>query len=256
MSAETEEAYIWRLSMENGAMGIAFELGIAKVNKYASRESGDTAEVVERPGGGVSVVIVDGQGSGLAAKSLSLLLTAKAVTLIKEGVRDGAVARAVHDSLLTYRGGKVSAGLDIISTDLRHKHLVVTRNGTTPVMVITQGSMTIMPPTEGPIGIYPFTRPSVTRLPLEAGVQIWAVTDGVVSAGRKWGEPRVAFDEVVPEIASSSDDVNQQALRLLERAVKADRGRPADDMTVATLKIVDQPVENAVRTLHLVFPTT
>src|SRR6187401_2723332 len=101
-------------------MRLTLELGIAKINKYASRESGDTAEVVERPGGGLSVVVVDGQGSGAAAKALSMLLTAKAVSLLKEGVRDGAVARAVHDTLLAYRGGKVSASLDILSADLKH----------------------------------------------------------------------------------------------------------------------------------------
>ena len=90
-------------------MGLQITLAIAKTNKYASRESGDTAELIERPGGGFSVVTVDGQGSGGAAKTLSLLITAKAVSLLKEGVRDGAVARAVHDYLFAYRHGKVSA---------------------------------------------------------------------------------------------------------------------------------------------------
>lgn len=236
-------------------MPLAFELGIAKVNKYASRESGDTAEVVERPGGGVSMVIVDGQGSGAGAKALSLLLTAKAVALIKEGVRDGAVARAVHDSLLTYRGGKVSAGLDIISTDFKHRHLVVTRNGTTPVIVQRNGETMVLPASEGPIGIYPFTRPSVTRLPLESGVQVWAVTDGIIGAGRRYGEPSLALDQVIPDIAASELNANEQAQRLLSRAMEADRGRPQDDMTVATLKIVEQIGESAMRTLHLVFPT-
>ncbi|MEA2594599.1 MAG: hypothetical protein QOF01_1068, partial [Thermomicrobiales bacterium] len=84
-------------------MALAIDVAIAKTNKYASRDSGDTAEVVERPGGGVSVVVVDGQGSGPAAKTLSMLLSSKAVSLLKEGVRDGAVARAVHDSLFAFR---------------------------------------------------------------------------------------------------------------------------------------------------------
>lgn len=237
-------------------MALAIEVGIAKVNKYASRESGDTAEVVERPGGGVSIVIVDGQGSGGAAKALSLLLTAKAVALLKEGVRDGAVARAVHDTLLTYRGGKVSAGLDIISTDFKHRYLVITRNGTTPAVVMQGSETTVVLATEGPIGIYPFTRPSVLRLPLEPGVQVWAVTDGIVGAGRRWGEAPIVFDEVIPPIAESGLNANEQAQRLLDSAIRADRGRPSDDMTVATLKIVEQRVDSGVRTLHLVLPTT
>jgi serine phosphatase RsbU (regulator of sigma subunit) len=237
-------------------MALAIELGIAKVNKYASRESGDTAEVVERPGGGVSVVIVDGQGSGAAAKALSLLLSAKAVSLLKEGVRDGAVARAVHDTLLTYRGGKVSAGLDIISTDFKHRHLVITRNGTTPLVVMNGEETTVAAAAEGPIGIYPFTRPCVLRLPLEPGVQVWAVTDGIVGAGVRWGEAPFALEEAILPIADSELNANEQAQRLLECAMRADRGRPSDDMTVATLKVVEQKVEPGIRTLHLFLPTS
>lgn len=48
-------------------------VAVAKVGKYAAGISGDSVEVVERPrGGGVSVIIVDGQGgSGRAAKRTS-----------------------------------------------------------------------------------------------------------------------------------------------------------------------------------------
>ena len=47
------------------------QIGIAKINKYASSESGDTLEVVERPNGGLSVVLADGQTSGRGAKVIS-----------------------------------------------------------------------------------------------------------------------------------------------------------------------------------------
>jgi len=43
-------------------------VGISKVSKYAVSDSGDTAEVVERPNGGLSVVLADGQSSGRGAK--------------------------------------------------------------------------------------------------------------------------------------------------------------------------------------------
>ena len=44
------------------------QIAVAKTNKYASMESGDTLEVVERPNGGLSVVLSDGQTSGKGAK--------------------------------------------------------------------------------------------------------------------------------------------------------------------------------------------
>ena len=39
------------------------KLAVAKINKYATSESGDSVEVVERPNGGISVVMADGQSS-------------------------------------------------------------------------------------------------------------------------------------------------------------------------------------------------
>jgi serine phosphatase RsbU (regulator of sigma subunit) len=235
-------------------MAHSIELGIAKVNKYASRESGDTAEVVERPGGGFSVVVVDGQGSGAAAKALSLMMTAKAVTLLKEGVRDGAVARAVHDTLIAYRGGKVSASIDIMSADLKHSNLVLTRNGTSPVIVHSQNQTQVIPPGEGPIGIYPFMRPSVLRFPIESGLQVWVVTDGVVVAGRKWGETPIDLANETSRFMESKLDAKVQAQRLLELAMEADRGRPSDDMCVATLRVLPCESETEIRSLHMVVP--
>ncbi|MBX6341209.1 MAG: serine/threonine-protein phosphatase, partial [Thermomicrobiaceae bacterium] len=88
-------------------MPLVIDAAVSKTHKYALRESGDTVEVVERPGGGFSLVIVDGQGSGAAAKLLSLLVAGRAVGLLSEGVRDGAAARAAHDYLYATRGGKV-----------------------------------------------------------------------------------------------------------------------------------------------------
>ena len=57
-------------------MPFEIQIAVAKTNKYASSESGDTVELVERPTGGFSVVLVDGQGSGQPAKTLSLLVSA------------------------------------------------------------------------------------------------------------------------------------------------------------------------------------
>jgi serine phosphatase RsbU (regulator of sigma subunit) len=236
-------------------VGLAIEVGIAKVNKYASRESGDTAEVVERPGGGISVVVVDGQGSGPAAKSLSMMLTAKAVALLKEGVRDGAVARAVHDTLFAYRGGKVSASLDIVSADLKHGDLVITRNGTSPVIVLSSGEISSIPASEGPIGIYAFTRPNVLRFRLEIGLQAWIVTDGIVGSGQRRGIPAPDLGEQIKHVVGSGLTAEEQAQQLLETAIEADQKRPADDMTVATLRMFEEPKESMVRTLHLVIPT-
>src|SRR5690606_39490881 len=78
------------------AAAVEIRLAMAKVSRYAVAESGDSVEIVERPRGGVSVVIVDGQRYGEAAKRVSHQVANRVVSLIGDGARDGAVIRAVH----------------------------------------------------------------------------------------------------------------------------------------------------------------
>src|SRR4030065_2801483 len=95
------------------------QIAISKIRKYATSDSGDTVEIIERPNGGLSVVMADGQSSGRGAKSISTMVVRKVISLLAEGVRDGAASRAASDYLLTERSGKVSATLNIVSVDQR-----------------------------------------------------------------------------------------------------------------------------------------
>lgn len=233
-------------------MALCIDLAIAKTTKYASRESGDTAEVVERPGGGLTVVVADGQGSGRAAKTLSLLVTGKAVALLKEGVRDGVVARAVHDGLFALRHGQVSATLDLLSVDLRSDTLVVTRNATTPLLLRDADGWHERVPGRGPIGLYPLTRPDLLQVPLAAGLCALVATDGVFAAGRR--RDPVGFD--VGAFARSLPALPAQALadQTLAEAINRDQSKPADDMTVVALRLVDHGETTLVRRLQVQVP--
>src|ERR1044071_7179023 len=111
------------------------QIAVAKVNKYAVSESGDTLEVVERPGGGLSVVLADGQCSGRGAKAISQMVVRKVIGLLAEGVRDGAAARAASDALYTEKQGKVISTLNIASVDLHSRTIVLTRNNTATMSI-------------------------------------------------------------------------------------------------------------------------
>src|SRR5512139_304610 len=148
------------------------QIAAAKINKYATSESGDTAEVVERPNGGLSVVLADGQSSGHGAKWISTLVVRKVIALLAEGVRDGAAARAASDSLFTERGGKVSATLNILSVDNQTRTLVITRNNPAAVLVAQETTVDCLDQPCLPIGVYRNTRPLITEIPLEAGLTV------------------------------------------------------------------------------------
>ncbi len=230
------------------------QVAAAKVGKWATRESGDTLEMVERPHGGLSFVLADGQHSGRAAKRISNVVARKAISLLAEGVRDGAVARAAHDYLYTYRGGKVSATLNIVSVDLLTRTLVLSRNSPCPMLVVQPGEpLQVLDAPSRPVGIYRGTKPVITELPLEAGTTVVVYTDGLETAGQRYGAPM----DVVGALQALLDrgaDAQTIADELLTQAVALDRGRPADDISVLVLQIVPRRSEDEARRLTVRLP--
>ncbi|MEX2425863.1 MAG: SpoIIE family protein phosphatase [Thermomicrobiaceae bacterium] len=218
-------------------MPVTIELAVAKTHKYASRESGDTVEIIERPRGGFSTVIADGQGSGHGAKALSLLVAGRAVALLNEGVRDGAAARATHDFLFAHRSGKVSAALDIISVDLSTKTVLFTRNSEVPMVLVQNGNAQEVDDSGGRIGIYHHTRPRVLEFPCNEGLAAVIVTDGVSGAGKRTSSSQFTLASSVEQHFQTSVDPQDIADAILADAVEADGGRPGDDMTVLVLRL-------------------
>ncbi len=215
---------------------IRIDIAVAKTHKYASRESGDTVETGERPTGGISVVMVDGQGSGAAAKSLSMLVSSKALSLLKEGIRDGAVARGTHDFLLAFRHGKVSATLDIVSVDLASHEVIVARNNPIPYVLGTNDEYELRANVAGPIGVHRHTRPIVDSFPAEAGLCVVVFSDGIAGAGKRFG---TTFDPVgyLRQHSRASTTAQEIADGMLMAAVSADADRPADDMSVVVMSL-------------------
>jgi serine phosphatase RsbU (regulator of sigma subunit) len=211
-------------------------VSVAKTPKYATAESGDTLEMIERPGGGLSFVLVDGQRSGRSAKSISNLVARKAISLLAEGVRDGAAARAASDYLFAQRSGQVVATLNILSVDLASRSVVVTRNNPDPVYVIQQGQIAAIDQPSLSIGTRRNTRPVISEVPLEAGLVLLAFTDGLTHAGERKGTP-LAVRAALTTLLKSDLPVDRWADELLRGAVDLDDGRPADDISVLVLTV-------------------
>ena len=244
---------------EQGQSGLAaarmeVQVAVAKIGKYAAGESGDTVEVVERPQGGISAVVADGQRSGRSAKTISNIVVRKAISLLAEGVRDGAVARATHDYLHTERGGKVSAELTIVSVDLVTRTLVVSRNARCPSLLRCGGEFTWLDAPSEAVGVHRNTKPSITELPLVAPLTLVAFTDGVWSAGALTGS---IID--LPAILTATDAHGDCAAYLvadavLDAALRLDQGRPRDDATVLVVKLLPSADDSGIRRLVTRFP--
>lgn len=236
----------------------AIVIGVAKRPKEGIGESGDTVELVERPRGGFSVVLVDGQGSGPGAKRTSHHIVNRAAALIAEGARDGAVVRAVHDTLYAMRDGRVSATLTLLSADLEAETLLVSQGGSVPVILKIAGEdkMHVLEGTERPLGVHVRVRPKVTQLPLKRNQVIVACTDGVVQAGKRLGHPPFGPHGIASftRDITTGTDAQTVAETILAGAVKADQGRARDDMAVVVLGIVNGEAHGCTRTLALECP--
>ena len=230
------------------------KIGVAKINKYAMADCGDSVEVVDRPSGGISAILADGQGSGKAAKVTSTLVVNKAVALIADGARDGAVARAVHDYLYVVKDGKVSSTLTLISADLDTQTAVFSRNSNCPVIIKHQYGIDVYDEDISSIGVHKRMKPLMYQLPLEMGMLLVSYTDGIQAAGRKHGKV-VNFDLIHKLIAdNSAEDATFIAESILEYALELDNYRPSDDMTVVVMGICDTERDYNIRRMSVSFP--
>lgn len=229
-------------------------IATAKVPKFGHGDSGDTIEVVERPRGGITAIMADGQSHGRAAKRTSQLVVAKAVSLVLDGARDGAVARAVHDHLYAIRDGKVSCTLTIVSADLRSRTLVVSRNANTPVLLCRGGEVTVLDGPVEPIGVHEAMKPVIVEVPLEPDLLVVTYTDGVQAAGRNL-DRQLSLQALQERIAAANPaHVQDLADSILHLALEADGHRPADDSTVLVLGISGQHSQDLVRKLAVTLP--
>jgi serine phosphatase RsbU (regulator of sigma subunit) len=223
------------------------KLAVAKINKYATSESGDSVEVVERPNGGISVVMADGQSSGKGAKQISSLVVRKVISLLSEGVRDGAAARAASDYLFSERKGKVSATLNIVSIDLQTATMVITRNNPLPVFIAANDEICAFDDECNPIGIYRDTRPLISEMPLEPRLTVVLFTDGLTHAGSRSGETLDVKTFLEAHIEEEAAEPQVIADRLLSDAMQLDHGRPVDDISVVVIQVTSQNVDSVRR---------
>lgn len=223
------------------------QISVAKIQKYATSSSGDTVEVVERPQGGVSVVLADGQSSGKGAKTISTLVVRKVIALLADGVRDGAAARAASDTLFTERNGKVSAALNIISVDYQTRTLVITRNNPAPALLAVHDQIKWLNEPSIPIGLYRDTRPVITEIPIEPGLTAMAFSDGLIHAGERYGQTLDIVSSVQSLLEEETPSPSLLADSLLEYALRLDHNRPVDDISVVVMCVLKRSGDDVRR---------
>ena len=229
------------------------QIALAKANKFASAESGDTLEVVDRPNGGISIVMADGRSSGKEAKSISSLVVRKVISLLAEGVRDGAAARAASDFLYTEKGGKGSAYLDILSIDLETQTVVITRNNNVPVFIAQNERIECLVGESDPIGTSRNIRPLISEIPLESQTTVVMFTDGIMNAGSQYGSSLDICTTLGSMLEDQEPTAQEISDAILFQANRLDQGHPNDDMSIVALRVSPE-VTDSIRRMFVRIP--
>ncbi len=216
------------------------QIAVAKINKYAVSESGDTLEIVERPGGGLSVVLADGQSSGRGAKAVSMMVVRRVIGLLAEGVRDGAAARAASDYLFSERNGKVSSTLNIVSVDLSSETVVLARNNEAPIFIARDENIECIDTESKSIGTARNIKPLITEIAIQNKLTLVVYTDGLMHAGKRRGTPMDVGTTLRGLLEENEPSPQNLADALLAQAMYLDDNRPADDISVVVLQVTNR----------------
>jgi serine phosphatase RsbU (regulator of sigma subunit) len=210
--------------------------------------------MIERPHGGLSFARVDGMHTGRGAKAISNQVARKIISLLAEGVRDGAAARAAHDYLYTQYDGKVSAELHIVSIDLISKTIVISRNSHCPAIVGDEHQLHLFNEPSEAIGFHRRMKPVITEFPLAPQTTIVVFTDGVLDAGIRSGQTFNVVKFVEEKLRETNIGAQTLADSILKHAVELDQGRPGDDTSVLVLRVVPRTSEDTARRMAVRFP--
>lgn len=228
------------------------EAAISKIDRHASSEQGNKVEIIERPNGGISIIMAEGKLNGKRSKALTMKAVHDVLSEISDGLNDGASVRLVLTRIRNEHNEKAHVNISVISCDLQSGTIVITKNNSIPVLVYENGECRFLPLTNNseidrfdPV-VYQFEfKPEQTFILISQGLQL---------AGNHY-ENTIDLTTAVDSIYDNDEEPNVQNVSdtLLKQAIAFDGGRPRDDMTVIVLK-VSQATNKDIRREYICFP--
>lgn len=216
------------------------KIGLAKTQKFAANHCGDACNFVERPRGGVSAILAEGQGSSLAAAQTSRWVVNRAIALLSEGGQDETAVTAVHEELYDMRDKKASCMLTLLSADRESETMMICRNSASPVIVWTEDYETVYDEDTSAIGVHRHIKPFVYELPFSPGMIVVSYTDGIGHAGKKRTGREADLEKILGIVrANKAEDAGFIATSILEYALSLDNEQPSDDMTVVVMGLAE-----------------
>ena len=229
------------------------KVAIAKIDKHGYSNSGDTVEVTERPNGGISIVMADGQIDQRNNKAISSMVSHRVIDHISEGVRDGASIRTAANRIFNEYEGRVEANLCVISADLQTNTIIISRNNPLPVFLISEETVDCLFSESERIGSHSEVTPSIIELPIRAEMTVVAFSDGIYHAGRHNQQSMDVCTTIEAFIDEQEPTAKEIAEFLLQRAIRLDDEKPQDDMSIIVLQVSSRPSDD-IRRINISLP--
>jgi hypothetical protein len=203
-------------------MGYRYDIAIRSTHKYAVRASGDVARVVDLPDGGIALLVIDGQGSGPAARAAARDVAGRLSALLEAGSSAEVAALAANQSLTSSRHGQVSVSFDVVRAGTNGE-IDLARYSTSQVLVFDGSRWLVVEGQTGPAGRIATNGPDVRRYSTVDVEAVVVATDGVDSE---------VLRDALGSIHAGSNPASVCS-QVFQDLMNSCSGRPKDDVTLA-----------------------
>ena len=212
--------------------------GIAKANKGAETESGDSFSLVQLKDGRCVAALSDGMGSGRRAKDESEMSIELLEELMERGFEHEITLRLINSALLMKSGDESFSTLDICLLDMNTGSAEFVKIGAAASYLVRHDQVDTIGSWTLPVGILDSIDIDVVKKQLAHGDIIVMMTDGVADSQKN---PRKAGIWIENLLANLSIGNPQDIAEEILAAAGANYGDVAgDDMTVLVLRILER----------------
>jgi stage II sporulation protein E len=217
------------------AKAFEVETGVAGAAKDGDLLSGDSFTMSELGSGKFAVALSDGMGNGVRARMESSSALSMLEQLLQSGIDERLAVKSVNSVLLLRSPDEMFATVDLALIDLYTAHATMLKIGSTPSFIKRAGEIIPVSANNLPIGILAEIEIDLLRIQLQPGDTLVMMTDGVMDAPGHAGNKELWMKRMLQEI--ETEDPQEMADELLDRALRQNPGSIRDDMTVVVARI-------------------
>lgn len=203
--------------------------GVARINKENEHISGDNYSFIELESGEMIMTLSDGMGTGAVANAESESVIELLEQFLEAGFKEESAIKLIN-SILVLKSEKQSfSTIDMSILNLYTGVCQFVKIGASTTFIKRQGWVESISSTSLPVGVFNQVDFDGISKKLYEGDYIIMVTDGVLDCIKEYDKEKY-LENIIMDIKSQNPQ--EIANQILEKALEDNYNRPMDDMTV------------------------